>query len=96
MKRGIKKELLREAVKRYQEHMVFPYGEMVALDGFDALCAFTEYFGGDTVYVPSLHTICAPCIDLDILRRYNGKNVAALAAEYGFSVRTIRNVIRRL
>ena len=83
------------AAERYRDYILPPYDAMMDMEGFDAICAFSNTFSGTSVYVPRLRTIFCQCLEQDILRLYNGHNIRELVQQYGFSERYIRNLIRR-
>ena len=84
---------IKEAAMLHPSLILPPYDEIIFLDGYDAICAFVRSFGSSNVYVPSLRSILKQCIEEEIRNRYNGKNLALLAKEYGCSDRYIRNVV---
>ena len=85
---------IRNAVMQNKRLIFPPYDTMIDMDGYDAICAFSQAFSGGTVYVPSLRTIFKECIEQEINNRYNGKNIRELAKDYGLSVRHVRNLIQ--
>ena len=87
-------KMLRTVAKRHQDYILHPYREIMDMDGFDAICAFSKEFSGGNVYVPSLRAIFKSCINQEILEQHNGKNVRELVKTYGFSERYIRNLLR--
>ena len=86
--------ILRQAARRHQEYILPPYDAIMDMDGFDAICAFSQTFSGTSVYVPRLRTIFGQCLEREIQRNYNGTNVRELVQKYGYSERHIRNIIR--
>ena len=88
-------KVLKLAASKYREHILPPFGDLLDLDGFDAICALTKNFGGSNIYIPTLRTIFKDCIELDIVYKNNNKNLKELAQTYGFSERHIRNVLKR-
>ena len=91
----MKKTIMQEAAVSFPNLILPPYDAILNQDGFDAICAFSEYFGGTTVYVPSTRTIFASCLLAQAKNDYDTKNVSlvALARKYGFSERYLRKVI---
>ena len=81
--------------KRYQEYLLPPYDKMMSADGFGAICLFAGFFSGEIIHIPSLRTIFAPCIEQDIIKRYNGKNALELARQYGYTSQTVKKIARR-
>ena len=86
---------VKSAALRYPELVELPYSNMIDMNGFDAICVFIEHFSGETVYIPKLRTVFAACIEKDVLRRYNGRNIRKLADQFGYSLHQIRLIIRR-
>jgi len=85
----------RDAAEKYQELILQPYDEMMAMDGFEAICAFSKTFSGTSVYVPSLRTIFGQCLEMDILTQHNGTNVRDMVKKYGYSERYVRDLLKR-
>ena len=88
------KELMK-AAKKYPELILPPYDQMMETDGFNAICAFSHTFSGTCVYVPKLRTIFGQCLEQDMRKRYNGKNIKDLVRLYGYSERHVKDVLRR-
>jgi len=86
--------LVKVAAKKYPEYVLHPYGAMVVMDGFDAVCAFAMEFGSSKIYVPRVRTIFKECIEMDILNQRGKKSIRELAKVYGFSEQHIRNILR--
>jgi len=53
---------MRAAVEKYPELVLWPYDQIIGLDGIDAVGAFVQCFGGSSVYVPSLRSIFRECL----------------------------------
>lgn len=87
------KEKIRESAMLHPTFILPPYDEIINLNGFEAICAFSYAFSGSSVYVPTLRTIFKQCIEQELCSRYNGKNIRTLAKDYGLSERHIRNLI---
>ena len=87
--------VVKQAAKMYQEYILPPYDVMMDMDGFDAICAFSQTFSGTSVYVPSMRTIFGQCLEQDMLRVWNGKNLRELVRKYGYSERHVRELLRR-
>ena len=89
------KSILREAAKNYPGLVLPPYDAIINLDGFDAVCAFSELLGGTTVYVPSCRSIFSACLLAQAKKEFDTKNVSlvALARKYGFTERHLRKII---
>ena len=89
----MEKNALRKAAERYKQLIMPPYDSMMDLDGFEAIYAFAQYYSGCRVYVPGLRTIFSECIEKEIMRTYNGRNMNALVRSFGCSERFIRQLI---
>ena len=89
------KSVLREAATKYPDLVLPAYDAIIKHDGFDAVCAFSELFGGAGVYVPSSRTIFSDCLLALAKKEYDTKNVSlvALARKYGFTERYLRKKI---
>jgi len=55
-----------------------------------------EHWGGQLISIPKNYAFKLIKRDLEIWERFNGRNHAALAVEYGISVRGIYKVIQRV
>jgi len=86
---------LKRIAYRRKECVKMPYDAMLDVDGYDALEIFTGYFGGMNVYVPSMRTIFADCIEQEILAEHSRLSMRELVGKYGYSERHIREMIRR-
>ena len=91
----MKKSTLREAAAKHPKLILPPYSEIFSMDGFDAICAFSEIYGGMAVYVPSVRTIFAACLIEQARRELETKNVSfmTLARKYGFTERHLRKLL---
>ena len=91
------KNILKEAALLHPEKVMYPYDEMLKMDGpdaaFNAVCAFVEGLSGTTVYVPNLRRIFSECLVEAAAKEYNGYNIACLAKKYGFSERGLKKGI---
>ena len=89
------KSVLREAATKYPSLILPPYDTIIKHDGFDAVCAFSELFGGASVYVPSSRSIFSACLLALAKKEFDAKNISlvALARKYGFSERHLRKMI---
>ena len=84
---------VRAAAKKYQDLVLHPYGAMLDMDGFEAVCTFVSTYGGSNIYVPSVRTIFKDCIEQDIMNQRD-KNIRDIIKVYGFSEKYIRELIR--
>ena len=87
------KSVLRKAAFEHRSEIMQPYDTLLDLDGFDAICAFTELVGGLTIYVPQERTIFARCMELAARQEFTGSNFAALAKKYGYTERHMRRIV---
>ena len=90
----MKNDLIKGAVLKHKEDILYPYGEILNLDGYDAICKFSHEFGGTSVYIPYLRTIFKQCLEKEIITQYNGRNIRELSKNYNFSERHIYNLIK--
>jgi len=86
---------IKESAILHKNLILSPFDEIISLDGFDAIQAFSHAFSGGSVYIPSLRSIFRQCIEQEICNRYNGKNIKSLAKDYGFSERHIHNLVQQ-
>ena len=84
--------LLKAAVMANPNEILQPYDTIMGLEGFDAICKFAEMLGGLTVYVPHARSIFAGCLEAEVRKEFNGKNIIALAKKYGYSERHVRRM----
>jgi Mor family transcriptional regulator len=84
--------LLRRVATKYRNDILQPYDAIMELDGFEAICAFSEYFNGTSVYVPTKKTIFQHCLERAAYKEFDGTNFPALVRKYGLSNRTLRRV----
>jgi len=87
------KEILQQAALLHPHEIMHPYDEIIGIAGFEAICAFAEHLGGLTVYVPSVRTIFARCLEEEARKHFTGNNYASLSKKYGFSERHIRRAL---
>jgi len=87
------KSILRQVALRHKKEIMQPYDTILESDGFDAICAFSEHLGGFTVYVPSLKTIFARCLEREVQNEFTGCNYATLARKYGYTERHLRRIL---
>lgn len=87
---------LREAADRHPELIAAPYDEIYRAGGFGALAAVMHALGGKTVYVPSLRTVLARCLEAGARAEREARNAThdAIARKYGFSDRHMRYLLR--
>jgi len=85
---------LKTAAKKYNHLITPPYNQMMEMDGFEAICAFSKTYSGTSVYIPSLRTIFGQCLDMDMLDNYARTNVRELVQMYGYSERYVRDLVK--
>jgi Mor family transcriptional regulator len=85
--------LLRLAADKHKAHILEPFDEIMRLYGYDAIRTLCDYFGGSTVYIPSLQTVLKRCLEREAVSEFNGGNYAQLAHKYGFSERHLRRIV---
>jgi Mor family transcriptional regulator len=72
-----------------------PYNRMVGMDGFDALCALMDAYGGTSFYLPDRRFLFRRCLEDTIRREYDGENFRFLQRKYGYSESYLRKLLRR-
>ena len=92
------KEALRAAARKHPGEILQPYDLLIEQDGFDAICTVSEVMGGRHIYVPSIRTIFAKCVEAEAREELEkaGKGLsifARLARKYGFSERQMRRIL---
>jgi Mor family transcriptional regulator len=87
------KTTLQRVALLHPSEITQPYDEMVELCGFEAVHAFAEIYGGQTLYVPTMRGIFAGCLTEAARKEFNGYNIKELSRKYGF---TARQLSRRL
>jgi len=82
------KKLLRELATKHPKDLPPPFDEIVKMDnGFDAVCAFVDYFGGMTMYVPQERGFFMRCKERAAAAEFDGTNFNALGRKYGLTQR---------
>ncbi len=85
--------ILKRAALKHREDILEPYDDLMGLNGFDAICAFCDYFGGSTVYIPRKQTIFRRCLELEAIQEFNGANYQKLVRKYGMSESHLRKIL---
>lgn len=85
--------LLRTVAMRHKDEILSPYDAIIEMDGFEAVCAFCDLFGGATVYIPNKRKIFQRCLELEAMKEFDGGNYMTLKQKYGFSVSHLRKFI---
>jgi Mor family transcriptional regulator len=84
----------REAVGKHPTLVLYPFDELLALHGVDAVYDFARVFGSGDVYIPSYRGIFRDCVVAEIRARYNdGCKVRDLARDYEYNVRQIGRIL---
>ena len=86
---------LKNAAQLHPTEVLYPFDQIISAVGIDPIFAFTEQFGGQTVYIPNTKSIFLGCLEIEALKEYNGKNSISLAKKYGFSERHMRRLVGR-
>jgi Mor family transcriptional regulator len=86
-------DTLRSIAKKYPGDILKPYDDIMNMDGFDAICAFSEYLSGRTIYIPSKKTIFIRCLERAAQKDFDGTNFPILTRRYGLSERHLRRVL---
>lgn len=90
------RKFLRDVVTLHPHLILPPYDEIFNMDGFDAICKFSQAFSGSNVYVPSLRSIFKDCIEQEIRNSFNGRNISTMAKNFSFSERHIRKMVSQI
>ena len=87
---------MREAADLNPELIAAPYDEIYRAGGFNALAAAIGALGGKTLYVPTLRTVLAGCLEAGARaeREACKSTHGAIARKYGFSDRHMRTLLR--
>ena len=86
---------LRQIVMRHPNEVLQPYGAMLEMNGFDAICAFSDYYGGREVYIPNLRSLFSRCIEEDIRNEVFGTDIVFLSKKFGYSTRHVRRLLSK-
>ena len=89
----MEKSLLCDIAQRHKSVIMQPYDAIMDLNGFNAICAFVDYLGGMSVYIPTLRTIFIRCLEQEAMNEFSGANYADLCRKYGFSERHLRRLL---
>ena len=86
------KQILENAARNHPELILPPYDEIMGLDGFGAVCAFSSYFGGAAAYIPTARTIFAECLCAEAKKELEETDTSfvRITRKYGFSERYFR------
>ena len=87
--------VLKEAAINNSSLILQPYDTIFDIVGFDGLVVFLSLLGGKSVYVPSLRTVLAKCIESEVIKERHKKHVSinSLARKYGYSSRYLRKLL---
>ena len=88
------KSILKRAALNNKEDILAPYDVIIDMDGFEAVCAFSELLGGNTYYVPNVKKIFQRCLEKEAINEFDGGNYIILARKYGFSESHLRKLFR--
>ena len=88
------RELLRYAAMKHKEDILPPYDQLIDMEGFEAVCGFSDLLGGTTYYVPQVGKIFRRCLEKEIIEEFDGGNYRELRRKYGFSETFLRNLLR--
>jgi Mor family transcriptional regulator len=83
---------LRMVASKNRRDILEPFDAIMDLDGFEAICAFSDLLSGRTVYIPKKKTIFMRCLEREAEREFNGSNLSSLSHKYGLSDRHLRRV----
>lgn len=88
-------EIMKQVALKHKEMIMAPYDIIMDLQGFEAICAFSDMLGGATVYVPNKRTIFLQCLETEARREFDGGNYLSLSRKYGFSESHLRRLMKR-
>jgi len=89
----MKREMLHRAATQFPEGIMYPFNEMMGLSGFDAICEFTDMFGGRTVYVPSKRGVFLQSLEEQLKEDYNGYNMINLTRDYRLNQKQVKRLL---
>jgi hypothetical protein len=88
--------VLRKAALKNRALIMPPYDAIIDMEGFEAVCAFCDFLGGTSVYIPNKRTVFQHCLEKEAMREFNGHNYQFLSAKYGFSQNHFRKLAKIL
>lgn len=88
---------LRQELENKLTHELVPeeLKELADTLGVDALCKFTQHYGGATIYVPKFDHVVRNIRDDLIKKEFNGFNYKELAKKYNLSESWIRKMCKK-
>jgi Mor family transcriptional regulator len=86
---------VRRAVMAHRQLLTPPFDEIINMEGYDAVRAFTGHYGGNTVYIAHTRHTFAPCVKREILNQYNGYNAPELMRRFGYSEAALREIVKK-
>lgn len=86
---------LKEAAINNPAQILPPYDEIFNAAGFEGLVATLQLLGGKSVYVPSLRTVLAKCIEAEAQkeREKSHLSIDGIARKYGYTGRYLRKML---
>ena len=87
--------LMYKAALLHPTEIMQPFDALLEMAGFDTMFEFAEQLDGVQIYVPSVRTIFAKCLELEVRKEFNGGNYAELAKKYGYTNRHIRRMFEK-
>ena len=91
----VRKSVVREAAEKYHDAILPPFGTMICRGGFEAVYGLINEYSGDDIYIPTKKKVFGQCLEKDLLEKYDGTNAKRLAEIYGFSVRHVKQLVKR-
>ena len=87
--------VLKDAAVNNPEQIMPPYDAIYNAAGFEGLAATLDLLGGKSVYVPSLRTVLARCIESEARREREKKHLSleSIARKYGYTSRHLRKLL---
>ena len=87
--------LLREVANKHEKDIIWPYRDIMAMHGFDAVADICDTLGGGYTYIPLLRSLLRDAMETEIRARYNGCNHKELARAFGYTDRHLLKILRR-
>ena len=87
--------LMREVASKHKGDIIWPYRDIMATHGFDAVADICGTLGGGYTYIPLLRSLLRDAMETEIRARYNGQNHRELARAFGYTDRHLLKILRR-
>ncbi len=80
-------------ISKYNSELLPPYDKIYKTFGYDTIERLVEEFGGTNLYVPTAKRLYSGCYAKQVRSEFDGYNYKELSKKYGYSERTIRNML---